>query len=178
MPHGFRGATHRLFAGLNQKTGQHGKSTNDDSTRTKTRHDFAQSLLRLEQVLQNMQHDRRIILAGKCKVGYLQVCLEKIYVAGLAEFFLQHDRIDGRPPSQLRDHRRRVNKLQKLAGVHSNLRDIDRTPQTLGFQSKQVVAEPVSQQADRVADGFGFRRNSEAFGSNHWIVRQEGKVPV
>ena len=62
--------------------------------------------------------------------------------------------------------------------MHADLRHIDQTGDALAFLSQKLVAEPVAQEADGVADAFGLLGHAEIFRADHLVFGQKIDVPI
>ena len=140
--------------------------------------DLSQSDLRFEEVLENVQQHRDVIVGRQIEIGILEVRFEEVLVARLAQLIGQHHGIHSRPFRKIQTIRGGSKELEHLASMHSDLRNFERAARAHKFLAQQMVAEPVAKQPNGIADGFCFRRNSEAFGTDRFVIGKEGKIPT
>ena len=97
MPHWRGSLSHLCFAKPLDHPGNNRKSSNERSSRSDPARDLLKSGLRLEQVLQNVQENRDVVVGWQVEKRIFEVGFKKLFVARLAQLLGEHDRVDGRP---------------------------------------------------------------------------------
>ena len=178
MAHGLGGFANLAFADSRQWSGDDGKSSDQRTAGTDRGGDFFQNLLGFEKVLEHMQEDRGVEFALESERGIFEIRLLKIGVAGLRQALTPHHGIDGGPTTDLNAGRGGLHKLEHLADMHADLGDIDRAGDALAFLAEELVAKPVAEEADGVADAFGLLGHAEIFRADYLVIGQKINVPI
>jgi hypothetical protein len=146
------------------------------------RHDavcnFFENRLRVGEVLEDMEEDRTVVAGRERKIRVFEVGFKEVVVADWEEFVREHDGIDGGPLRPGDPGGGGFHKLEHLSAVNSDFGDGERASHAVAFFAKQLVAEPVAEEAEWVADGFCLGRHAEAFGAHGGIVGEEINFPA
>jgi len=161
-----------------------GRETADQhAARLEVRHDLRDQLFRLEQVLQHMQQDHRVVLFALVQPEFdaLQVDFVEMVVADAFQNVLA-DQCIHRVPVRQRHFlsamlRGRMHEAEHLPGIHTDFAHVQRASARRVF-AQEVIHEPVAHQAHRIVGVFHFGRDAVIFILQRRIVFQEPDVPT